>query len=284
MITGERRKQKYAALEKQAQSGASASAESSTSPESASEQSSVEVPTELYTSGVSLTYPQDNAFYVDGPILLNSEGIDLNLNALLGPQNLHNAFDFSNDLIPEVVQEPYGLHQPEPSLPMDTILDIPVLKILKAGAAIAQVLGCGQMLWDPSSRWTITTPLLPGLPENMQPTPAQLSIPHHPLFDILPWPQLRTKLICVFALPEQQRPETARDPMALLQVAYDIEDEKDGFRVNGEGGKRDDWEVGEAFFRNWWWALDRDIVETSNAWRQRRGQSRLSIQAAGVSI
>lgn len=114
----------------------------------------------------------------------------------------------------------------------------------------------------------------------MQPTTAQLSIPHHPLFDILPWPELRTKLICVFALPEQQRPENARGSMALLQVAYDIEDVTDGFRVNGEGMEREDWEVGEAFFKNWWWALDRHIVETSNAWRQRRGQNQLSIRAA----
>jgi hypothetical protein len=87
-------------------------------------------------------------------------------------------------------------------------------------------------------------------------------------------------LICVFSLPEQLRPENARGSTALVQVAYDIEDEKDGFRVNGEGMEKDNWEVGQAFLKNWWWALDRSILETSNAWRQRRGESRLSMKDA----
>ena len=208
-----------------------------------------------------------------------STDIDLSLDAFLEPQDLSNGIELPVGLTSELIQQPYESCQPEPILSMDDVLDVPILKTLKAGGMIAQMMGCETLLWDPASRWTITTPHLAGLPQSMQPTQAQMTIPHHPLFDILPWPQLRTKLICVFSLPEQQRPSNARDEMALVRCAYDIEDSTDGFRVNGEGMEMDDWEVGEVFFKNWWWALDKSIVETSNAWRQKRGQSRLSIQS-----
>lgn len=62
-----------------------------------------------------------------------------------------------------------------------------------------------------------------------------------------------------------------------MEVAFDIEDDKDGFRINGEGLNGDDWEVGEAFFKNWWWCLDRTIIETSNTWRRKRGQRLLGM-------
>lgn len=268
-------------LERQAKSGSSGSAES-TSPESSSDQSGSDAHAGPLNAGVSLPDFQNDAIYLDPIGLATSSEADLGMSAFFDPTSLDNdGFDFSNDLISDAHQS-YGLYQPQlqPSLSMDQAMDIPILKTFQAGALMAKHLGCSHLLWDPTSRWTITTPNIPGLPDNMQPTPAQMSIPHHPLFDILPWPQLRTKLICVFALPEQQRPKGAQDADALLRVAYDIEDATDGFRINGEGMNRDDWEVGEAFFKNWWWALDRSIVETSNAWRQKRGQSRLSICAA----
>jgi hypothetical protein len=230
--------------------------------------------------GVSLPGFLDGTGYVEAPSSNNSAEVNFDLDPFLGPSNLGTGMEFSNDFMPELPQQPLTLYQPEPTMSTDASLEIPILKTLKAGVTLAQMLGCEQMLWDPTSRWTITTPNIPGLPDNMQPTPAQMSIPHHPLFDILPWPQLRTKLICVFALPEDQRPMNARDSMAVLNCAYDIEDATDGFRVNGEGLARDDWEIGEAFFKNWSWALDRTIIKTSNAWRQSRGQSRLSITAA----
>ena len=277
---GQRRKEKYAQLERQAKSGSSGSAESSSSPESTSESGSQGTQAGASDYGVSLPEFGTDGFYVDGSNALTTADIDLGLTAFLDPPSLTNGFDFSNNMNTEMNEQSYELYRPEASLPMDEVLDVPILKTLKAGGMIAQMIGCETLLWDPTSRWTIATPTFPGLPDNMQPTQAQLTIPHHPLFDILPWPQLRTKLICVFAMPEQQRPTNARDEMALVRCAYDIEDATDGFRVNGEGMNTDDWEVGEAFFKNWWWALDRNIVENSNAWRQKRGRCRLSIQSA----
>jgi hypothetical protein len=276
IISGQRRKEKYAALEQQTKSGSSTSAESSSSPETS------DLATRSSASGVLLSEPSNNGLYIDFAASDSDGCIDLSLNSLLDPQAFSNGVDFNNDFIPQIVQEPYDVYQAQPSnsLPMDTIMDVPFLKTLRVASMVAEALGSQHLMFNYDALWTVPSSSFPRLPANMQPTPAQLTIPHHPLFDILPWPQLRTKLICVFSLPEQLRPENARGSTALVQVAYDIEDEKDGFRVNGEGMEKDNWEVGQAFLKHWWWALDRSILETSNAWRQRRGESRLSMKDA----
>jgi hypothetical protein len=99
------------------------------------------------------------------------------------------------------------------------------------------------------------------------------------MLDILPFPTLRTKLIVVFSLPPALRPPKARDDMALVQLAYDIDDDAEGLRIVGEGMslREDEWEVGMKVFENWWWAFDREIVESSNRIRERRGAGRLRI-------
>jgi len=61
----------------------------------------------------------------------------------------------------------------------------------------------------------------------------------------------------------------------------DIDDETEGMRIRGEDGwDSRNWEVGEKFFRNWWWALDREIVENSNRLRAERGAGRLRLKEA----
>jgi hypothetical protein len=159
-------------------------------------------------------------------------------------------------------------------------VDQPVLKLMKAAMTYIQILGCESLIWDPDSRWTLSPAHVMLLPDNMKPTEAQLTIPHHPIFDLLPWASLRTRMIYIFSLPPEQRPQNARDPMAVVNLTYDIEDDTEGFRVNGDGMLSDEWEVGGAFFRNWWWALDRQIVNTTNTWRMKRGENRLMLKAS----
>jgi hypothetical protein len=158
-------------------------------------------------------------------------------------------------------------------------MDIPVLNVMKAGSDIASLLGCQDTIWDITSRRTLSQqdPLseIP-LPPNFEPTAAQRMIPHHPLFDILPWPSVRTKLITIFSLPMQARPMIARDPMALMQLVYDLDDSAEGLRTTGSDWRDEmNWEVGQKVFENWWFVLDRDIIRRSNALRERRGARRL---------
>lgn len=161
----------------------------------------------------------------------------------------------------------------------DTIMDIPVLKVLNVINPIAATLNVSHVIWDLNFQWTADPLLFMTLPKTFQPTPAQQTIPHHPFFDVLPWPSLREKLICVFSMPEQMRPPSARGPMALAQMSMDIDDFSEGWRVEGGTGmSEEDWEIGQAFFRHWWWALDRSIIENTNRLRKKRGAGRLMLE------
>ena len=151
---------------------------------------------------------------------------------------------------------------------------------MKAGFNIAGMLDCTDSIWDltflrvlnPSTLTNSTTIL----PPNLRPTEAQQRVPHHPIFDIFPWPSVRTKFIFVFSQPVQMRPPIARDPMALMQLFYDMDDSSEGLRVSGSDWcSESNWEIGQAFFKNWWWVLDREVVDHSNTLRRKRGADKL---------
>ena len=166
------------------------------------------------------------------------------------------------------------------SFPDDFTIEVPVLQTLKAGLKVAEMLGVEQNIWNPTywNVFTLESMRSLAIPGELEPVQLQLMVPHHPLFDILPWPNIRTKLISVFSLPIAIRPPPARDPLAILNMIYDIDDPTEGFRVRGcNGVEGTQWEVGQAFFRNWWWALDREVVSHSNRLRAARGAPLLEI-------
>jgi hypothetical protein len=71
-----------------------------------------------------------------------------------------------------------------------------------------------------------------------------------------------------------------------MQIIQDLDDFKDGVRVYGlgvglgEGNElvEESWEVGESFFKNWWWCLDRSVIDISNRRRRERGLQGLRIE------
>ena len=185
-------------------------------------------------------------------------------------------------------------HSPSPQ-PNLRVLE---LDLLNAGMTIARALNIDSILWSldstspfasnpnptsasspsfpPPPPPTTTGPDLAHLPPNLHPTAVQRTFPHHPLIDILPWPSVRDKLILILSQPPHLRPPSASSPTALLEFVYDIEDPAEGVRVTGGGSGGDcmdgrNWEVGEAVWRNWWWAFDRGIVRRSNWLRRERG-------------
>ncbi|KAH8704105.1 hypothetical protein BGW36DRAFT_370600 [Talaromyces proteolyticus] len=159
-------------------------------------------------------------------------------------------------------------------------LDMPMLKIMKAGFFITDMLNCTSQIWDPFFRHVVQNQP-PNLPPHFKATAAQQNIPHHPVFDVIPWASARTKLIHIFSQPPELRPPSARDPLAVVNMIMDIDDDAEGMRICGEDGwDCRNWEVGEIFFRNWWWALDREIVENSNRLRARRGARKLRLRGA----
>ena len=153
---------------------------------------------------------------------------------------------------------------------------------MRIGTLTAAKMGCAESIWDPSARRVLSLRdfHVTDLPSNMWPTPTQNRISHHPLFDILPWPAVRDKLIFAFELPVERRPAAARDVNAVANLVYDMDDPAEGLRVVGEGSfEPEAWEVGQAVFVNWWWALDRGVVARSNEMRKARGAAPLKIMA-----
>ncbi|KAF2706424.1 hypothetical protein K504DRAFT_81001 [Pleomassaria siparia CBS 279.74] len=174
------------------------------------------------------------------------------------------------------------------------LLDIPHLPAIRAFGTIASALKVLDNFYDPFFLHVLPPTHLSSFPPNLHPTPAQLAIPHHPLLDTLPWPSVRQKLICLFALPSALRPPIAQedDPStnaqgkAVMQIIQDLDDYEHGVRVHGNSVNcgapnelvEEAWEVGECFYKNWWWCLGGKVVEISNKRRGERGLGRLRIK------
>jgi hypothetical protein len=191
------------------------------------------------------------------------------------------------------------------TFPDDRILQVPSLTLLNAAMKVAQRLNINGLIWDftavspfyspasssnsvsspPSLQSGLSTSVasptssvdLTELPPHLLPTRTQRLIPHHPIIDLLPWPSTRDKLIQVFHLPVSLRPLTAQDPMGLVRLVYDMEDEGgEGVRISGyDPFEPSVWEIGQVVFERWWWAFEISVVERSNLARGNRGERKL---------
>ena len=162
----------------------------------------------------------------------------------------------------------------------DSNLAVPKLDLLRAAVDIATRLNSQTLIWnlDASSVFASGTflPWTASLPANLQPTSTQLSVPHHPALDILPWPRVRDRLIKLYALPEEVWPRHRQDgePCSLVRFVYDMEDS--GVRLWGEDPTSESgWEVEQDFVDSWWWALDWGVIKNANRRRRQRGQADL---------
>ncbi|CAJ2513922.1 Uu.00g020410.m01.CDS01 [Anthostomella pinea] len=171
------------------------------------------------------------------------------------------------------------------SFPDSYLLPVNELTLLKAFLRIGSRIKCNSSLWE----MTATSPFNDGthtpastlqLPATWRPTPSQISVPHHPVIDMLPWPSVRERIIMLLCLPDEARPPAAAGPLALVQLAYDLEDAAEGVRIWGNDPcEATAWEVGQVLFERWWFVFDRKIVDQSNYWRRLRGAESLSMKA-----
>jgi hypothetical protein len=306
--SGKRRQERIAALESQVNDKSQDASEDSGNqpspdelPLSSPSDTSTFYPTEFVSDANGNSAPSEIFAETSGSLedfILPGFRVDIDFSTLLGDESgaiqelssedpnsvLFGAesCDFSSSSSSSSQMIPFSPQSYSPFSPQrdafadDATMEIPVLKVLKAGLQIAKMLGCEQSMWDPTSSRVLAPIIAGNIPTWLQPTEAQQRIMHHPLLDILPWPSVRTKLICMFAQPVEMRPASAQDPLAVMNMVVDIDDDAEGCRVEGEDGLvGDNWEIGQAFFRNWWWALDRSIIEQSNRVRAARGAARL---------
>ncbi|KAG8353100.1 hypothetical protein FVEN_g8771 [Fusarium venenatum] len=136
---------------------------------------------------------------------------------------------------------------------------------------------------DVTSPWSIqtfgplestTTPL--SCPESLYPTKLQTEIEHHPWVDLLPIPQLRDNMLRAYTGGIIDEDELCFDILGVtcsqgLDDAYLI--------VWGESHNAASWEVSVGFLKKWGWLLKGcpELVESTNRWRQQRGESTLDI-------
>ena len=167
------------------------------------------------------------------------------------------------------------------SFPDEQNLPMLELNLLRGAMSIAKRLNIDQLVWsiDATSPFTAPDMVMTSfnhLPQNLRPTLVQLTNPHHPMMDLLPWPSVRDRLILMFAQPLDFRAPIAASPTALVDLVYDIEDSAEGVRIWADDPySAQNWEVGEKLFKNWWWALDADVLRRSNEMRLSRGANLL---------
>ncbi|KAJ8071881.1 hypothetical protein OCU04_002189 [Sclerotinia nivalis] len=113
---------------------------------------------------------------------------------------------------------------------------------------------------------------VPALPWSLRPTELQRQLPHHPWIDLLPIPQMRDNLL---------RAEDNFDDMELCGdlVGFFSASKCDvGMIVWGEPWDPAGWEATDEFLKQWGWTVRgcREVFESTNSWRSRRGESFLN--------
>ncbi|ENH73879.1 hypothetical protein FOC1_g10011199 [Fusarium oxysporum f. sp. cubense race 1] len=136
----------------------------------------------------------------------------------------------------------------------------------------------------PLLQLTLLKAVMPSLlPPSWQPTPSQVAIPHHPVFDLLPWPGVRERAIFILSLPDELRPPRAQGALAIVNFAYDVEDTAEGVRIYGDDPyDPGNWELGQVMFERWWFLFDNSIISTSNRWRRARGAPPLLLKCGSA--
>ncbi|GAW12017.1 hypothetical protein ANO14919_013720 [Xylariales sp. No.14919] len=174
----------------------------------------------------------------------------------------------------------------ELSFPDSYYLPVNELTLLRGLMRIAMRLRCNTTkIWElgansPFNDGTHTALTAQELPRVWRPTVSQSSIPHHPVIDLLPWPSVRDRIILLLGLPDEARPPALAGPLAIAQLAYDLEDAAEGVRIWGDDPcEPTAWEVGQVLFERWWFVFDRHVIDQSNYWRKLRGAATLCVKS-----
>lgn len=112
------------------------------------------------------------------------------------------------------------------------------------------------------------------LPENLLPTHLQLSFEHHPWTDLLPSPRLRDNILEGVMTETLDEDELCCD---LFSVVSSRQLDEAFLIVWGDAADVYCWEVSVGFLKKWGWLLRGcpELIESTNRWRQQRGESKV---------
>ncbi|KAL4734674.1 hypothetical protein BDV11DRAFT_197769 [Aspergillus similis] len=211
---------------------------------------------------------------------------DLDRLSILGPQAEKSKYILRH--LEALFYAEYAASSPR----TDLLLGLIRVNFLRALHTNIEVLGysAAEMHDEALSQFGTAGPVKPLLrptksalfPASLQPTPIQLTIPHHPWLDLLPFPQMRDNLILAEAGLGEGRGyddiQLCRDMCGHGTLSLPA-DRRVG---NGETGIiiwRDPWdphgwEVTETFLRRWEWVVAgcTELFRATNRWRAVRGE------------
>ncbi|KAH7013599.1 hypothetical protein EDB80DRAFT_762214 [Ilyonectria destructans] len=117
----------------------------------------------------------------------------------------------------------------------------------------------------------------PSSPKSLYPTTVQLTVTHHPWFDLLPFPRMRDNMLNYIAAEKFNEDEVCYD---LLYVGDEFFEEKPSLLVWGQLWDVRSWDVSVAFPRKWGWLIQGcpELIESTSYWREKRGEKRLTVR------
>ena len=123
------------------------------------------------------------------------------------------------------------------------------------------------------------------LPPTLQPTYLQQTIPHHPEVDVLPFPKLRDNgLLAAGSYDEDGLCMNIlgldRTGSSMPELDRDTDTARTGLLVWGEPGFHGSWKVSEGFAKKGQWIFcgSTELLESTNYWRQQRGEQPLILE------
>ncbi|UKZ57514.1 hypothetical protein TrVGV298_011372 [Trichoderma virens] len=169
----------------------------------------------------------------------------------------------------------------------DHLLCIMQFNVMRAFGTISSIIGLSpdnlidECASSPFFSYTSPADNMPQfrLPQSLAPTALQRSIPHHPWFDILPFPQMRDNLLSLESgtstVMEHHRYDA--DSLCHWMVGLDTSQTESGLILWGDPWNLASWEVTAEFFYKWGWTLEGcvDLFKSTNYWRARRGEKPL---------
>ncbi|KAF9693725.1 hypothetical protein EKO04_008314 [Ascochyta lentis] len=172
----------------------------------------------------------------------------------------------------------YMLCSPRPAA-LHTVVQLNVLHALMQNASrlrIKPMTLCGLDSLSPFNHIGPASPraLDENLPPSLQPTALQTSIQHRPWIDLFPLPELRDAILRLSWT--ELEGEISTD---LLDVD-EAEVVKPNLVVWGDAADPRAWEATMPFLRKWGWLVRgcEGLLESTNYWRERRGDRKLVIK------